>query len=733
MRKDNKKEISRRRFLKVSASAAATASVAGNTQILYALTTKGSAKSTGVQSNIEKKFSLCDMCFNKCGLIARVEDGIVKKLDPNPKVLKSRGMLCARGNAGIQRVYDPDRLKYPLLRKGARGEGKWQRLSWDQALDLAAEKLEKIGGEYTRCGTLFMAGSDMQSKFVHRFAEAYGSYNIISHESNCLVSRNRAFLDTYGEMPIPDVLNSKYIIMPGSNRFEALVTPDSIDLMSAIRKECKLVVIDPRYTKTAAMAHEWYAIKPGTDMAFLLALMHVMIDEKIYNTDFVKNKTNGFAELTQHVKKYSPRWAEKECQIPAAAIARMARELAAAAPAAMVYPGRRTSDYTDSTQIRRANAIVNALLGNWDQPGGFVVAQKIHLGNIPFEPDFYEDNPDDRVDVNRSPMMFDTEGAYKHARDAVIEGNPYPIKAFFTYKTNPMQTGANRQKTIEMINRLDFMLSIDIMMSDTAWMADLVLPAASYLERMDPYATQQGVSTGPCLVTRDPVIKPMFESKSALWIVRELARRLDLGMHFDFTMKQFKEAQIKKHPEAVKAIKKDGVYHQKSKVYGRYDGKPFKTLSKKVELFSKRYADAELDPMPVYKRPKKIPSGRFQLVVGRSAAITQGSTTNNKLLRELVSENELWLHPDSAEKLGIRNGDRVLVSSVVGKQKIRARLTREIRKDTVYMDTGFGVLSKGLTSVFGSGACIAELLEDRFDYISGNMAMHETLVSVRKI
>jgi thiosulfate reductase / polysulfide reductase chain A len=724
-------EMTRRLFLKYSAIA--SASIAGNTSILRGLVPSASAAVLADQSQMEKKFSVCDMCFNKCGVIARVEKGIVNKLDPNPKLLKSRGMLCARGNAGIQRLYDPDRLKYPLLRTGARGEGKWQRLSWDQALDLAAEKLEKIGKEYTRCGTLFMAGSDMQSKFVHRFAEAYGSYNIISHESNCLLSRNRAFLDTFGEVPLPDVLNSKYIIMPGSNRFEALVTPDSIDLMTAIRRDCKLVVIDPRFTKTAALAHEWHSIKPGTDIAFFLAIMHVLIDEKIYNKEFVYNRTHGFEALTKHVKKYTPQWAEKECEIPAADIARMARELAAAAPAAMIYPGRRTSDYTDSTQIRRANAIVNALLGNWDQPGGLIVAQKIHLGNIPFEPDFYEDNPDDRIDTDRSPMMFETEGAFKHSRDAVIEGKPYPVKAFFTYKTNPMQTGANRQKTIEMIKHLDFMLTIDIAMSDTAWMADLVLPASSYLERIDPISCQQGVSTGPCLVTRDPVVEPMFETKTALWIVSELAKRLDLGQHFDFTVDQYRQAQVKKHPEIMEALKKDGVYQEKRKVYGHYKGKNFKTLSKKVELYNQRYADADLDPMPVYHRPKPIKSDRFILVVGRNAYNTQGSTTNNLLLRELISGNQLWLNPVPAKKMNIKHGDRVLVKSPVGRQVIKVRVTKETREDTVYMETGFGAISKGLTGVFRCGACIVELLEDKHDEICGNMAMHETHVSIRKI
>ncbi|MCP3872211.1 MAG: molybdopterin-dependent oxidoreductase, partial [Desulfobacteraceae bacterium] len=243
--------------------------------VLYALTKDKENKTAG---EIREIFSACDMCFNKCGLIAQVENHVVKKLDPNPKSLKSRGMLCARGNAGVKQLYDPDRLKYPLLRKGARGEGKWQRLSWDQALDHAAEQLDKIGKQYTRCGFLFLAGTDMQSTFVLQFAEAYGSYIFISHESNCLLSRNRAFLDTYGVMPTPDVLNCKYVVMPGSNRFEALVTPDSMDLMTARTSKtdkAKLVVLDPRYTKTAALADEWYAIKPGTDMAFFLSIANV--------------------------------------------------------------------------------------------------------------------------------------------------------------------------------------------------------------------------------------------------------------------------------------------------------------------------------------------------------------------------------------------------------------------------------------------------------------------------
>ncbi|PKN66480.1 MAG: nitrate reductase [Deltaproteobacteria bacterium HGW-Deltaproteobacteria-15] len=725
------KGFTRRGFLKVSGAAGAAAAIGGHAHVLKAFA-KGAENNQ--EPDLRNAYSVCDMCFNKCGVIARVDkSGIVRKLDPNPKFAKSRGMLCARGNAGIAQLYGPDRLKYPLLRKGERGGGQWQRLTWDEALDLAAERLEKIGKACTRCGVLFMAGTDMQSSFVHRFASVFGSFNVISHESNCLVSVNRAFVDTFGEVPNPDLLHCKYVIMAGANRFEALVTPDTMDLMTAMQQGCKLVVLDPRFTKTAALAHEYHPIRPGTDMAFFLAVAHVIIEEDLYDRKFAEERLNGLDQLSAHVKQYTPEWAEKECEIPAPDIRRIARELAEAAPAAMVYPGRRSSDYEDSTQIRRSFAIVNALLGNFDQKGGLTIAQPIPLKGVAYDAPWYDDNPKDRVEAGRSKMMFEEEGSFKHARDAVIEGKPYPVKGFFTYKTNPMATGANRQKTIEMIRKLDFMVSVDIVMSDTAWMADLVLPAPTYLERQDPISPVQGVTAGACIVTRDPVVPALYESKPVFWIMKELAKRLDLGEFFDFTMEDYRKKQLAALPEAQAALEKDGVYYIPGKLYGVYEGKPIKTTSKKIELYSQRYKQAGLDPMPVYRPPREVPADRFRLVVGRNGYITQGSSTNNSLLSELAPENTLWIHPGPAKKMGLHPEDSVEVSSKAGKGTLKVRITEETRPDTVYMDSGFGVISKGLSRVHGKGASIVEILEDYNDEISGNMAMHETLVSIRKV
>jgi len=729
----NDASLTRRQFLRL-AGATAAVSAAAALDPAQAAQTAPAAPHVG-KPQWESKFGVCDMCFNRCGLIARVDKGRIVKLDPNPKFTKSRGMLCARGNAGVDQVYDPDRLKTPLLREGKRGEGKWKAISWEEALSLCAAKMKDIAAKYTRCGMLFSAGADMQSQFVNRFAEAYGSYNVTSHESLCLLSGSRAFLDTFGEVPQPDVINSKYVILAGANRMEALVTPDSMDLVTIMKNGAKVVALDPRYTKTAALASEWHPIRPGTDMAFMLALMHVIIAEKLYDSQYIKERTSGFERLAAHVADKTPEWAAAECGVAAADIARIARELAAAAPASMVYPGRRTSDYENSTQIRRSFALVNALLGNWDRPGGLVPARPTGLKKAaPFEAPFYDDNPTGRVDMKIVPLLFDDEGSFVITRDCAIKAAPYPVKGWFVYKTNPMATAPERRKTREMIAQLEFMVVADITMSDTAWMADLVLPMPSALERQDPVQPLQAGAEGACLVFRDPVIAPLHQSRPVFEVMKDLAGRLGFPEAFAFDIPSYRRQQLAAFPEAEQTILRDGVFYPPNPPLGATDGQPFKTTSQKIELVSQRYEGLGLDALPVYTPPKPAPDDkrRFRLVAGRSACVTQASSTNNALLSEFEPENTLWLNEDAAKELGVRHGDVVEVESPAGKGELKALVTPKIRRDTVYMLSGFGVISGGLSRIRGKGASIVELLEGRFDAICGNSAIHETYVSVRR-
>ena len=725
--KDGKTSVTRRSFLKTSL--AATAAGAGlKGPLVKGLVPKAQAADME-QEGISSHYTACDMCINRCNMIARKKNGVVKWLDPNPNCRKSRGMLCARGNAAIKNLYNPDRLKHPLIRKGERGEGKWERISWEEALDYAAEQLQKIADKYTRCGVLFSPGTDSHTQFVRRFADVFGSYNVCDHQSLCYASRNRAFLDTFGEVPHPDVLHSKYILIAGANPLEAIMTPDTPDMIEAQKNGCKIVVLDPRFTKTAARADEWHQIKPGTDMAFFLALCHEIVKGDRF---CCPEDTHGYEDFVEHVRDYTPEWAEQECGIPAEDIRRIANEISEAAPEAMVYPGRRSSDYENSTQIRRSMAIANVLLNNWDRPGGLMGAREVGVTTPRYSAPFYPDNPPDRADAGVVPGMFDDSGSFHIMREAILKEDPYPIRGWFSFKTNFLQTAPNRRKTLEMVEKMDFIVNIDILMTDTAWYSDLVLPAVTFLERDDPVSAMQGSSACACASMREPVVPAMFESKSPFWIIQELAKRLDLGEFFDFTMEEYREQQVQDLEGALEVMRRDGVYFNPSEAYGIYAGEPLKTLSGIKEIYSKRYEDFGTDPMPVYNPPHKPQEDEFRLVVGRPAFFTQ-ARTNNELLTEFMEENTLHMHPESAQRLGLEDGQLVEVESSAGKDSLKLEFDEGIEKQTVYMATGFGALSPGMSQVYQKGACIAEVLEGGYDKISGNMVMHETFVSVRKV
>jgi thiosulfate reductase / polysulfide reductase chain A len=725
------KKLSRRKFLGLSSCALAAATVGSQVKVLRALAESGDVAALKELSG-KDVFTSCGMCVNKCGVIARVRNGVVHKLDPNPDFIKSRAMLCARGNAGVKVAYDPDRLKYPLIRTGQRGEGKFRRASWDEALNLVAEKMNGIAEKYTRAGVMFASTEGtFQEHFFLQLAECFGSPNTVRHPTLCLASNIQGFSATFGTYPTPDVLNSDYIMMFGANRSEALITPDSIDLLKGDGGRRKLVYLDPRFTKTAAKADEWLAIRPGTDLAFVLAMLHVIVNDGLYNRTFVKEMTVGFDLLIPHVADYTPEWAAKECDIDAAVIRRIAREFAAAAPRTVAYPGRRSSFMKNDTQFRRALAILNAVVGNWDTKGGLIPNSGIKLTPHEFLAPWYDDVPG-RIDADGAVYLGEKDGSWPILRDRVLAAKPYPVKGMLIYKQNVLVSVPDRAKTLKMMEQMDFICTIDITMSDAAWYSDVVLPEATYLERLDPIESLGGIV--PVAVWRQPAIEPMFESKPNLWIMQELAKRLggEIPEQFEFSMEEHIAHQTKNNPQVLEDLKTKGVHFPTDQpVYGKSFGKKLKTRSGKIEIFSEKYQEKDLDPLPVYTPPTAIPSNRYRLLVGRHAYFTHGTTSNNQFLNELMPENTLWLNTRVAELQGFTNGMQVIVRSPVGEQQLKLEVTDKIRPDCVYMAHGFGVLSKGLNTVYGKGGSDAALLESSHCPISGNVAMHETLVEVR--
>ena len=537
-----KVEISRRRFLQgsVALSVLGGASI-GTTNIMA----NDSKKSSSDNLLLKKVPTVCEMCVNKCAAIAQVKNGVVTKLDPNPYFPKSKNMLCARGAAGIHALYDPDRLKYPLIRVGERGSGKFKRATWDEAYDYIKEKMVKILDEEkdNRSCIGYCAGEGLAEHTFKTFmADKFGSSNFVNHASICLQTTVSGYALTIGGYGQADLENAKYVIMAGANRAEAIVTPDTMDLFKRTRgRGAKLVVVDPRYTNTAIHADTYLAIKPGTDLAFVLALTYEVITKEIYNRTYVENNFSGFEEYKKHIIKsgYTPEWAEKITGIPAREIRRIASEFMAHAPQALYYQGRRSTWSKNDFQLRRAQAIFTALGGGIDVKGGIIFGKKLPLASHEVNIPMYA-NAEERIEKDAAAVIGGS-GSWIAWRNMVAEGKtPYPIRGLFAYKQNPMLSVPNTAKTKQMLEKLDLVVVIDTMPSDTAMYADVILPECTYLEREDPIKSFPGAE--PAIVLRQKVIDPMYETKPVIEIMRGLAKKLSKPL-WEITKKYDEDVQ----------------------------------------------------------------------------------------------------------------------------------------------------------------------------------------------
>lgn len=539
-------EISRRKFLQGTVAL----SVIASSSAICKDTSKQDKMSLGTTKTSNNKDvklipTLCEMCVNKCAAYARVENNIVTKLEPNPHFPKSQNMLCARGNAGIQALYDPDRLKYPLIRIGKRGDGKYKRVTWDEAYSYISEKMTKILDEEKDNRSCFgyCAGEGLAEHTFKTFmSNKIGSSNFVNHASICLQTAVSGYALTIGKYGQADLQNAKYVIMAGANRAEAILTPDTMDIFKRTRgRGTKLVVVDPRFTNTAIHADNYLAIQSGTDLAFVLALTYHVIKNELYNRTYVKNNFSNFDKYKEHVlnSEYTPKWAEKITGIPASEIEQVAQEFMANAPQAIYYQGRRSTWTKNDFQLRRAQAIFTALGGGIDVKGGIVFGKKLPLGSHYVNAPLYS-NPKARIEKDEAAIIGGS-GSWIAWRNMIVEERtPYPIRGMFVYKQNPVLSVPNTKKTKEMFEKMDLVVVIDTMPSDTAIMADVILPECTYLEREDPVKSFPGVE--PSIALRKKVINPMYETKPVIEIIHGLAKKLSKPL-FEISKKYDEDLQ----------------------------------------------------------------------------------------------------------------------------------------------------------------------------------------------
>ena len=689
--------ITRRKFLQ-SASLAAVAiplsgAIASETGITRSpLEAKGSLKDETVVGGV------CEMCFWRCQLVGKKRGDRLVKLEGNPKSIDNGASICARGNAGIQLLYDPDRLKYPLKNVGERGNPKWKRISWKEALDECGTKLKAVQDKYGPQGlSMFPHGST--AKYPMHFMErTVGTHNVSEASFfQCRGIRDTAYIATTGMAPGEhvDMPNAKVIFLLGGHFGENVHVSHIKRYIKGLQNGAKLVVVDPRYSASAAKSDIWVKIKPGTDTAFLLAIMNYLVTKNKYDADFIEEYADGFDEFKEGIKGWSLEKAAKECDIPASQIKEVAEMLAANSPNVSIHPGRHVSWYGNDFQRQRSLACLTGLLGAYFVKGGWVPPKGPKVGKVSWAKKEHDgehnlnQNEDEEELYPFSPPGTPTE----LIRDAALTGKPYPIKGCVIWGQNPIQTIPGQEKMKDVLKQMDFVMCVDVMPTDATMWADILLPEVSYLERYDYIKTGTQWDFADkhqqYITARMPLAAPMFERKDQVYITNEIAKRM--GYEKDIPVQTIEE-MVEKNLSVAKLsiaqlIKEDGIHLREGK-------DPYKMPEDfEVLLFNEDLEDAGFPGVPTYIPVEEVPAGFARLLYGRVPVHTFNRTQNNIWLNRAMPDNPVWLNDKAAAEMGLKDGD---VVGFINQEGIKSRTTTTvkttpgIRIDSVFMAHGYG-------------------------------------------
>jgi thiosulfate reductase/polysulfide reductase chain A len=527
--------------------------------------------------------------------------------------------------------------------------------------------------------------------------------------------------------------------MYGRNFFEAIEVKPVNALMSALEKGAKLTYIDPRVTVTATKAHRYWMIRPGTDLALNYALIHIILKERLYDAEYVDRWVLGLAELQEFVRPYTPQWAEEETGIAADEIIALAREVSQVKPAVIFHFGYRGSNHENEIYMRRSIMILNSLMGSVEAKGGFFIkkgpgeaggkpARKLTDQKLPEinKPRF------DKVGTPDFPLPDPAHGVGQMLPHAILNEDPYPIKALIVYRFDPLMSIPDRQMVKKALDKLDLIVAIDINHSDIAWYADVVLPESTYLERTD--SIQQANGLKPQMFLRKQAVPPRYDTRDGAMILKQIGERIGIGKYFPFAdMEDLVKWQLEGTGFAIEDFAAKGfVAYGKDQIFwDRQDTIKFKTPSGKIEFKSSLLENAGFESFPAYEPVPKLPENRFRLVVGRVALHTHVTTQNNPYLNEICPENVLWINSKRAAGLGIKDGDIIEISSTAGSGSIKAHVTDLIHPEAVFMLHGFGHEAGAASRSFNKGLADGQIIENVSDMIGGSPAFHHTLVNLK--
>lgn len=733
---------SRRKFIKISALG--LGAVAASTTAINMFGSNSYIDEL-VKKNVSKKFkrtaTYCEVCFWKCAAWTYTnEDGEIKKIIGNEDDSHCYGRLCPRGTGGVGMYNDEDRLKTPLIRTIVNGEQTFRKASWDEALDLIASKFKGIKETHGAESIALIKHGAPGGHFEHLF-KAFGSDTIAEPAyAQCRGPRETGFKLTFGTWvgsPEPtDIRDTKCLVLIGSHIGENMHNSQVQEMSEAIDNGATIITVDPRLSTAASKSKFWLAIKPATDIALMLSWMNVLIEEGIYDKEYINKYATGFDELKKHVSQFTAEWAYGITTIKPEVIRETARAMAHAAPSVIIHPGRHVVWYGDDSQRARAVAILNALLGSWGRRGGFYFKESIKVPEYP-SPTYPEPKWGWKEIGEKYPLaeMGITTEVMKCALPD--KDNKYPVKALMIAGTNITKSIPNKKLLEDAIDALDFMVVVDTMPMDVTGYADVVLPECTYLERYDDI--RSATNREPSIAVRIPAVEPKYDSKPAWWMAKQIGERLGLGDYFNYDdFKEVIEWQLKEMGTSLEEMEKIGVKNYPRKTGPMYLNEDetyhFPTDNGKIHLYSQELANLGFDPLPNYTKHPEPPQGFYRLNYGRAPMHTFSRTVNNPNLNDLKKENDLWVNPKVARIIGLKSGQEVWLKNqdeIISTFSIKVRVTERVRWDSVYMVHGFGHQNKKLSRANGKGINDTELITKVFtDPIMGGTGMRGNFVAI---
>jgi len=635
-------------------------------------------------TTLETKTFCGKMCGASCGIIVTVEEGKITDIKGDPDYPATRGFICAKGRAFPELVYHPDRITRPLIRDGPRGSGQWREISTEKALEYIKDKINAITKEYGSEAVVLHRGAhrnDLVTDMLIRLGKAIGTPNIANLDNVCSMARVFADDYTYGTKSFPDTVTpSKCILVWGRNSLET-GSESMINIFPAAkRNKARLLVIDPRKTSIAAQATQWIKPKPSSDGYLALALIKTIIDEELYDADFVTNWTIGFDKLRQLVSEYSYEMLSEATWIPVTDFKRFARTYATAKPAS-IQTGNPIDQTPNAFHTARLISILRAITGNLDTPGGDYLTDLPPIRNL-------QDTPD----KGNKPMIGKeyviASDAYltpsQETFKAALTGKPYPVKASILMGTNPLLTYPNTEKTREAMLKLDLIVAVEYFQTETTEIADIILPAAAQHEYEDLSPRPGHINTRPKLV------EPPGEARSDIQWINLLAEALVVGDRFWETEEQVFDYVLEPMGKTYRELVENGTYWM-PRHYHKHLSTGFNTPSGKVEIYSKRLAEKGISPLPkIIHQTTNTEEYPLVLTTGKDYYSYHSSWRQLPSLRKRSREPYVELHPETIKQYGFEEDEYAVIETKEGSITQRVKSNPSLDPRIVYAAFGWG-------------------------------------------